>query len=167
MAGPTAVGVYVVAAAVTVAEAVVVVAVSGGTGGRGSCRCGTDRRSAIRIIPTTIGNPTTIGSPTIGPPAIGHATARYANSTTSGTCRPNPSSASTDAATAVSERVIGYKGHARKEDGRKSKGNISQHWCSPSLTIADGEQRGLAINEVNSARRSPAETRRALGRVEE
>jgi hypothetical protein len=126
LAGPTAEVVYVVAVAVIVAEAVVVVVAVSGTGGRGSCRCGTDRRSAIRIIPTTIGNPTTIGSPTtidgptIGPPAIGHATARYANSTTSGTCHPNPSSASTDAATAVSERVIGYNGHAHKEDGRES-----------------------------------------------
>src|SRR6516164_5943711 len=64
LADPTAIGVLVAAVAVSVA--VVVGAVSGGTGCRGSYCCGTDRRSAIRIIPATIGGT-----------AIGHATARY------------------------------------------------------------------------------------------
>jgi hypothetical protein len=120
------------AVAVVAVAVVVVAAVSSGTDCRGSYCCGTDRRSAIRI-------PATIGNPTIGPPAVGHATARNANSTASVTYRADPS-ASTGAATAVSERVIGNKGHAHKEGCRETYDSFTQHWCSPFLTIADGKQ---------------------------
>src|SRR6516162_1218747 len=89
LADPSAVGVLVAAVAVTavIAVAVVVVAVSGGTGCRRSYCCGTDRRSAIRI-PATIGC-AAIRCASIGRPAIGHATARNANSAASDAGRAN------------------------------------------------------------------------------
>ena len=155
LANRSSVGVLVATAVAVVAVAVVVVtAVSSGTKCRGSYCCGTDRRSAIRI-PATIGDPTTIGrsaicSTAIGTTAVGHATARNPDSTASVTCRADPS-ASTGAATAVSERVIGNKGHAHKEGGRETYDSFAQHWCSPSLTITDGEQRGVATNEADYA----------------
>src|SRR6516165_2344966 len=150
LADPVAVAILVAAVAVTVgvvavvviAIAVVVVAVSGGTDCRGTQRCGTDRRSAIRIIPATIGG-TAIGHSTTAishatarnrTTTIGHATARNANSTTSDTCRANPA-ASAGTATAVSECVIRNEGHPHKEAGRETYDSFTQHWCSPSLTI--------------------------------
>jgi hypothetical protein len=142
LADPIAVAISVAAVAVTVGVvAVVVVAVSGGTDCRGSECCGTDRRSAIRIIPATIGG-TAIGYATArntnSGTAIGHATARNANSTTSDTCRANPA-ASADTATTVSERVIRNEGHPYKEGGRETYDSFTQHWWAPSLTIADAE----------------------------
>ena len=147
-ADPIAVGILVAAVTVTtvVAVAVVVVAVSGGAGCRGSYCCGTDRRSAIRIT-ATIGCPA-IRGPSIGRPSIGYAAARNANSTAPDTCRANPS-ASTNAAATVGERVVGNKGHAHQEGGRETYDSTTQHWYSPSLTIADGKQPSVAIDEVN------------------
>src|SRR6516164_3964320 len=145
LADPIAVAILVAAVAVTVgvvavvviAIAVVVVAVSGGTDCRGTQCGGTDRRSAIRIIPATIGG-TAIGYATArnanSRTAIGHATAGNANSATSDTCRANPA-ASAGTATAVSECVIRNEGHPHKEAGRETYDSFTQHWCSPSLTI--------------------------------
>src|SRR6516162_6981960 len=153
-ADPIAVGILVAAVTVTtvVAVAVVIVAVSGGTGCRGSYCCRTNRRSAIRIIPATIGNPAigcpAIRGPSIGRPSIGYAAARNANSTAPDTCRANPS-ASTNAAATVGERVVGNKGHAHQEGGRETYDSITQHCCTPSLAFADDEQRGVVIHEVN------------------
>jgi hypothetical protein len=127
--------------AAVVASVVAVSAVR--TGCRGSyCSC-TDR-SAIRIIPATVRS-ATIRSATIRRATIGYATAR--NSPASDTCRANSSAASTGATT-VSERVIGNKGHAYKEGGCETYESIAQHWCSPSLTIGNAEQRGVAINKI-------------------
>jgi hypothetical protein len=142
LADPIAVAILVAAVGITVgAVASVVVAVSGGTDCRGSQCRGTDRRSAIGIIPATIGG-TAIGHATAcnanSGTAIGHATARNANSTTSDTCRANPASAGT--ATTVSECVIGNEGHPHKEAGCETYDSFTQHWYSPSLTIADGQR---------------------------
>ena len=133
--------------AAVVASVVAVSAVR--TGCRGSYCCCTDR-SAIRIIPATVRSATirrsTIRRATIGRATIGYATTR--NRPASDTCRANPSAASTGATTTVSERVIGNKGHAYKEGGCETYESITQHWRSPSLTIADAEQRGVAINKI-------------------
>ena len=131
LADPIAIAVLVAAVAVTVsAVASVVVAVSGSTRCRGSYCRGTDRRSAIRIVPATIGG-TAIGH---GTTAIGHTTARNSttaightttrNGTTSDTRRANPS-ASTGTATTVSERVIRNESHPYKEGGRETYDNIT------------------------------------------
>jgi hypothetical protein len=122
-------------------------AIRGGADCRGTYCCGTDRRSAIGIIPSAISS-TTIRRPTIRPATIGHTTACIANSASSDTYRASP--VSTGTATTVSERVIGNKGHAHKKGGRETYERITQHWCSPSLTVVDGERRGVAINKVNT-----------------
>src|SRR5262249_31909315 len=72
-----------------------------------------------------------------GTAAIGHTTAR--NGTASDTCRANPA-AGAGTATTVSECVIRNEGHPYKEAGCETHNSFTQHWCSPSLTIADGEQ---------------------------
>jgi hypothetical protein len=117
----------------TVAVAIVVIAISGGTGCRGSYRCGTDRRSAIRI-PATIGNPTTIDAPAIGSATIGHAAARNANSTASDTYCAS-AAASTDATATVSECVIRNNGRAHKDGGCETYENATEHCCPPSLGV--------------------------------
>ena len=106
----------VVVATVTVSA---VSAVGGGAGCCGSYCSGPDCRSAIRI-------PSAPSRATIGRPTIGHATACIANSTSSDTYRTNPSG--TDTASTVSERVIGYKGRAKKDGGCETYKSTTQHW---------------------------------------
>src|SRR6516164_6637769 len=150
LADPIAIAVLVAAVAVTVsAVASVVVAVSGSTRCRGSYCRGTDRRSAIRIVPATIGG-TAIGH---GTTAIGHTTAR--NGTTADTRRANPS-ASTGTATTVSERVIRNEGHPYKEGGRETYDNTTQHWCSPSKADIAASRAALrSTGTPRPARRLP------------
>jgi hypothetical protein len=148
LAQQIAVGVTV--AAVVVAT-VAVSAVSGGPDCCGSYRSGPDRSSAIRI-PSAPSRATIrrapIGCATIGCATIGHVTARIANSTSSDTYRANPSGTGT--ASTVSERVIGYEGRANKDDGCETYESITQHGCSPSLTVADGEERNAVICKIAS-----------------
>jgi len=113
-----------IAKGIAVAAVAVAVAVSGGTDCRGSYCCGTDRRSAIRIIPATIGHPTVGRSAIRRATSIGRSAIRRATSigrsairgATSDACRANPS-ASAGTATTVSERVIRNEGHPHKEGG--------------------------------------------------
>jgi hypothetical protein len=72
-------------------------------------------------------------------PAIGTGTAiRGATmGATPDTFRVNP------AAWRCRECVIRNEGHPHKEGGRETYDSFTQHWCSPSLIVADGEQRGV------------------------
>src|SRR6516165_4077978 len=77
--------------------------------------------------------------------SVSHATACNANSTTSDTCRANPS-ARTGTATTVSERVIRNEGHPHKQGGCETYKDSTHHWCSSSHVPADkyGESRSRA-----------------------
>jgi hypothetical protein len=121
--------------AIGVVEAVVVVvavgAVSGGAGRRSSYCCGTNGCSAIRIIASAPSSPTirgpTIGRATIRPATVAHATACNANGAATDTSRADPSAADPGAPAAVSERVVGNKGRAHEDGGRKTYESITQH----------------------------------------
>jgi hypothetical protein len=157
LAQQIAVGVTV--AAVVVAT-VAVSAVSGGPDCCGSYRSGPDRSSAIRI--SSAPSRAAIRRAPIGCATIGHVTARIANSTSSDTYRANPSGTGT--ASTVSERVIGYEGRANKDDGCETYESITQHGCSPSLTVADGGERSVVIYNIARYRRPDLDPSQRLQR---
>src|SRR6516225_12415734 len=81
--------------------------------------------------------------------AIGHATARNANDTTSDTCRANPS-ACTGTATTVSERVIRNEGHPHKQGGCETYKDTTHHCLMSLPTIVVSRDRARKLDPAQA-----------------